>query len=85
MKKRADFSHPHTPKSRILCADRTMSEKMQKTLDGVYPGLLTAVFVVGCWYLLSKKKMSPIKVMLLLVVVAFIGVLVGFFNPGLSY
>ena len=58
---------------------------LQKTLDGVYPGLLTAVFVVGCWYLLSKKKMSPIKVMLLLVVVAFIGVLVGFFNPGLSY
>ena len=45
-------------------------------------GLLTAVFVVGCWYLLSKKKMSPIKVMLLLVVVAFIGVFVGFFNPG---
>lgn len=39
---------------------------LQKTLDGVYPGLLTAVFVVGCWYLLSKKKMSPIKVMLLL-------------------
>ena len=36
-------------------------------------------------YLLSKKKMSPIKVMLLLVVVAFIGVFVGFFNPGLSY
>ena len=58
---------------------------LQKTLDGVYPGLLTAVFVVGCWYLLSKKKMSPIKVMLLLVVVAFIGLLVGFFNPGLSY
>mgnify|MGYP000886867984 CR=1 FL=1 len=58
---------------------------LQKTLDGVYPGLLTAVFVVGCWYLLSKKKMSPIKVMLLLVVVAFIGVFVGFFNPGLSY
>ena len=54
-------------------------------LFGVPIGLLTAVFVVGCWYLLSKKKMSPIKVMLLLVVVAFIGVFVGFFNPGLSY
>jgi mannose/fructose/N-acetylgalactosamine-specific phosphotransferase system component IID len=35
--------------------------------------------------LLSKKNMSPIKVMLILVVVAFVGVLVGFFNPGLSY
>ncbi|WP_294577891.1 PTS system mannose/fructose/sorbose family transporter subunit IID, partial [uncultured Thomasclavelia sp.] len=38
-----------------------------------------------CWYLLAKKKMSPIKVMLLLVVIAFVGVLVGFFNPGLQY
>lgn len=58
---------------------------LQKTLDSVYPGILTAGFVLLCWYLLSKKKMSPIKVMLLLVVIAFIGVLVGFFNPGLTY
>ena len=59
--------------------------ELQKTLDGVYPGFLTAVFVILCWYLLSKKKMSPIKVMLLLVVIAFVGVVVGFFNPGLKY
>lgn len=58
---------------------------LQKTLDSVYPCILTAGFVLLCWYLLSKKKMSPIKVMLLLVVIAFIGVLVGFFNPGLTY
>lgn len=59
--------------------------ELQKTLDGVYPGFLTALFILLCWYLLAKKKMSPIKVMLLLVVIAFIGVLVGFFNPGLAY
>lgn len=58
---------------------------LQATLDSVYPGFLTAVFVFLCWYLLSKKGMSPIKVMLLLVVIAFVGVLVGFFNPGLQY
>lgn len=58
---------------------------LQKSIDQVYPGLLTAAFVIGCWYLLSKKNLSPIKVMLILVVVAFLGVLVGFFNPGLSY
>lgn len=58
---------------------------LQKSIDQVYPGLLTALFVVGCWYLLSKRNLSPIKVMLILVVVAFLGVLVGFFNPGLSY
>ena len=58
---------------------------LQKTLDSVYPGFLTAAFVMLCWYLLAKRKMSPIKVMLLLVVFAFVGVLVGFFNPGLQY
>jgi PTS system fructose-specific IID component len=34
---------------------------------------------------MAKKRMSPLKVMGLLVVIAFVGVLVGFFNPGLSY
>ena len=58
---------------------------LQDKLNEVFPGLLTAAFIVICWYLMAKKKMSPIKVMLLLVVVAFVGVLVGFFNPGLAY
>ena len=58
---------------------------LQDKLNEVFPGLLTAVFVIACWFLMAKKQMSPIKVMLLLVVVAFIGVLVGFFNPGLVY
>ena len=58
---------------------------LQETLDGVYPDILSAVFCYYRWYLLSKKKMSPIKVMLLLVVIALVGVLVGFFDPGLTY
>lgn len=58
---------------------------LQNKLDEVFPGMLTAVFIVLCWFLMAKKKMSPIKVMLILVVVAFVGVLVGFFNPGLAY
>ena len=58
---------------------------LQDKLNDVFPGLLTAVFIIICWFLMAKKKMSPIKVMLLLVVVAFLGVLVGFFNPGLAY
>ena len=33
----------------------------------------------------NDKQFSPIKVMLLLVVIAFAGVVLGFFNPGLSY
>lgn len=58
---------------------------LQDKLDDVFPGLLTAVFIIVCWFLMAKKKMSPIKVMLILVAVAFVGVIVGFFNPGLVY
>ena len=58
---------------------------LQSTLDSVYPNILSPVFVIGCWYLLSKKRMSPVKVMLILVAVAFVGVLVGFFDPRLVY
>lgn len=54
-------------------------------INSVLPKGLTAVFVLFCWYMIAKKKMSPIKVMLLLVVIAFVGVLIGFFDPQLSY
>lgn len=58
---------------------------LQDKLDAVFPGLLTAAFIILCWFLMSKKRISPIKVMLLLVVIAFVGVLVGFFDPNLAY
>lgn len=58
---------------------------LQDKLDEVFPGLLTAAFIIVCWFLMAKKKLSPIKVMLLLVVVALVGVLVGFFDPKLIY
>lgn len=58
---------------------------LQSTLDSVYPKLLSPLFVILCWYLLSKKRLSPVVVMLILVVVAFVGVLLGFFDPKLSY
>ena len=58
---------------------------LQSTLDSVYPKILSPIFVILCWYLLSKKRMSPVVVMLILVAVAFVGVLVGFFDPKLTY
>lgn len=54
-------------------------------INEVFPKGLTAIFVVLCWYLISKKNMSPLKVMLLLVVIAFVGVFIGFFDPQLTY
>ena len=58
---------------------------LQDQLDAVFPGLLTTLFIVFCWFLMAKKRMYPIKVMLLLVVIAFVGVIVGFFDPNLTY
>ena len=58
---------------------------LQKTLDGIYPKMLSAAAVVFCWWLMTKRNISPTMVMLLLVVVAFVGVLLGVFDPGLSY
>lgn len=74
-----------TTSFKMLNAEGGVIVDLQATLDSVYPKLLSALTVVICWYLMSKKKMSPIIVMLLLVVIAFVGVLLGIFNPGLSY
>lgn len=58
---------------------------LQKQLDSIFPGLLTVLITIFCWWLMSKKHVSAIWTMLILVVISFVGVLVGFFNPGLSY
>jgi len=58
---------------------------LQHTLDGIFPKLLTAVTVITCWWLMTKRKMGPTKVMGLLVIVAFVGVLLGIFDPKLKY
>ena len=74
-----------TTSFKMLNSEGGVIVDLQKTLDDVYPSILSAVFVLICWYLLAKKRMSPLLVMLILVGVAFVGVLVGFFDPGLSY
>lgn len=33
---------------------------LQDTLNGVFPNILSAVFVIFCWYLLTKRNMSPL-------------------------
>ena len=40
---------------------------LQATLDGAFPGLLGMLSVLGAWYLLSKKRYSPTKVLLIIV------------------
>lgn len=48
-------------------------------LGGIFPKLLPLIVVVFCWYLMAKKKVSTLKTMGILVLVAIVGVLVGFF------
>jgi mannose/fructose/N-acetylgalactosamine-specific phosphotransferase system component IID len=59
--------------------------RLQDTLNGVFPNLLSLLTVLFTWYLMTKRKMSPITVMLVLVVIALVGVVLGVFDPGLSY
>lgn len=58
---------------------------LQSKLDGAFPGVLTMCFILLCWWLMAKKGISPVKVMLIMIAVAFAGVLIGFFDPGLKY
>lgn len=59
--------------------------KLQDKIDSIYPGLLTVCVTLFCWWLMSKKRVSAIWTMLILVVISLIGVLLGIFNPGLTY
>lgn len=47
-------------------------------LNGAYPGVLTCLFVLFAWWLMAKKNISPLKVLLLYVVIGFVGSVIGF-------
>lgn len=51
----------------------------QKTFDSFFPGLLGLLAVLLGWYLISNKKWSSNKVLLLLLGIATAGVLLGVF------
>lgn len=74
-----------TTSFQLLNAEGGEILNLQAKLNDVFPNILSAGGVIFCWWLMTKKKMSPILVMLLLVVIAFAGVLIGFFDPGLAY
>ncbi|PSN06860.1 PTS system mannose/fructose/sorbose family transporter subunit IID [Siccibacter turicensis] len=52
---------------------------LQQMLDGIFPQLLPLLIVIGTWYLMAKRGVSPVKAMLLLLVLAAAGVTVGLF------
>ncbi|WP_417883016.1 PTS system mannose/fructose/sorbose family transporter subunit IID [Vibrio rumoiensis] len=52
---------------------------VQMMLDGIFPKLLPLVVVLGTWFAMAKKGLSPVKAMLSLVVLSFVGVAIGLF------
>lgn len=52
---------------------------VQGVLDGIFPKVLPLFLVILCWWLMSKKKMSSLKIMGVLIVLAILGVLANFF------
>lgn len=74
-----------TTSLKLRGADGKVFLNLQDKLNSIYPGLLTVLVTFFCWWLMAKKHVSAIWTMLLLVVVSLVGVLLGFFNPGLSY
>ena len=53
--------------------------QLQAMLDGIFPKLMPLLVVLGTWYLMARRNVSPVKAMLGLLVVAFVGVAVGLF------
>lgn len=62
----------------VIAQDSTGADVLlQDKLDGAFPKVLTCAFVLFAWWLMAKKNMSPIKVLLLFVVIGFVGSVIG--------
>lgn len=52
---------------------------LQQMLDGIFPQLLPLGVVLGTWFLMAKRGVSPVKAMALLLALAASGVATGVF------
>jgi mannose/fructose/N-acetylgalactosamine-specific phosphotransferase system component IID len=50
---------------------------LQNNLDGAFPGILSMLAVLFCWFMMAKKNVSPIKMMVIMVVVGVVGSVCG--------
>ncbi|GHH98626.1 PTS system mannose/fructose/sorbose family transporter subunit IID [Neobacillus kokaensis] len=50
---------------------------LQKTLDGLIPGLLPVIYTLLMYYLLSKKKVGAVTLIVITMAVGIVGVLLG--------
>lgn len=54
---------------------------LQETVDGIVPGLLPLLYTLLMYYLLDKKKMGAVTLILLTMAVGIIGVTLGIIAP----
>ena len=45
---------------------------LQESLDSLLPYILPIVFVAACYYMLKKRRMSPVKVILIIAAITFV-------------
>ena len=57
--------------------ETSLGANIQATLDGILPKALPIALVALCYYLIKSKKWTPVKVILLLCLIGFVG---GFFG-----
>jgi mannose/fructose/N-acetylgalactosamine-specific phosphotransferase system component IID len=80
----ASWIHVNTS-FKMLDSQGSLIINLQETFNTIYPNLLSFAVVIFCWWLMTKRRVGPTKVMLLLVVIAYLGALLGFFDPNLQY
>lgn len=55
------------------------SQDLQEVLDGFFPKILPLIMVLLAWYLISFKKITATKVILILTAISAVGVVIGLF------
>lgn len=53
---------------------------LQSILDGIFPKLLPLLLVIGCWQLMSRKNISVVKMIFILMIGVFVLALCGIFG-----
>lgn len=55
------------------------TKPLQEILDGIFPGIFPLIMVLFAWWLISSKRYSATKVLVILAVVTTVGVVIGLF------
>ena len=56
------------------------TKPLQDILDGFFPGLFPLIMVLFAWWLISSKRMTATKVLIILAVITTVGVIAGLFG-----